>query len=395
MRKNFDVVVVGGGVVGASTAFHLKKLGARSVLLLEAGQICSGGTAKSCAICRSHYSIATNTILTLKTLEMFRHFRDWLEDDEAESGFVNSGYLILSRDGEMTEQMQANLDVQTNVGAATTLIEKEEAHEHHPLLNLDDVGVIGYEPHSGFADPYLTTASFARAAHGLGVEVRTETPVEGLLVNHGRVIGVRTAGEDIHSDTVISAVGPWTPQLLDAFDLDLHLEISRHIVMTLRAADAYGFTLPIVKDLTTENKMYFRPSSGGVVLLGTGDHGDSVDGPEHLDENVSSDFVSRQGERLTHRMPSFADAVLIDTWVGPYDITPDWNPVLGAVPGVDGLIVAYGFSGHGFKLGPALGRVLAQVTLGLSSDVDISAYSLARFGAGRLLTGNYGIGSIS
>jgi sarcosine oxidase subunit beta len=151
----------------------------------------------------------------------------------------------------------------------------------------------------------------------------------------------------------------------------------------------------VVKDLVVENKMYFRPATGGVVLVGTGDHGDPVDDADALDENVSTDFIELQGGQVARRMPSFADAAVTDSWVGAYDITPDWNPVLGPSEGVDGLHIAYGFSGHGFKMAPAVGRMLAKTVLGETPEIDITPYRLGRFADGAMLTGAYGVGSIS
>ncbi len=141
--------------------------------------------------------------------------------------------------------------------------------------------------------------------------------------------------------------------MTDPLGVEIPLEVSRHIVLTFRGAEPYGQALPVVKDLTTENKMYFRPSSGGVVLVGTGDHGDPIESAEVLDENVADDFVLHQGGQAA------AWAALTASWVAPYDITPDWNPVLGPAPAVEGLLLAYSFSGLDFKLAPAVGKVLA------------------------------------
>ena len=395
MPETFDAIVIGAGVVGASTAFHLAKLGGLKVCVVDRGPVGGGGTAKSCAIVRSHYSVPSNTALTLRSLEMFDSFAEWLEDTDAESGFVNSGYLIVAPEGDFAEKLRGNLAMQADVGAETFQVTREEALERHPLLALDDAAVIGYEPKSGYADPYLTTASFIRAARAKGAVVETDRAVESLIVEGGCVRGVRTARGDIHAGLVISAIGPWTRSLTDTIGLDIPLEVSRHIVLTFGAAAPYGAELPVIKDLTTANKMYFRPASGGVVLVGTGDHGDPVDDPEAMDENVAEDFVLLQGGQLAHRMPSFAGAAPTANWVGPYDITPDWNPVLGPAPGGDGLTLAFGFSGHGFKLAPAVGLTLAQQMLGQDMDVDIGAYRLERFAEGKLLIGAYGIGSIS
>ena len=395
MSESFDVAVIGGGVVGASTAFHLAKLGGARVVLLERGEICSGGTAKSCAIIRSHYSVPSNTALTLKSLEIFSDFAAAVEDDEADCGFVNSGYLIVAGPGKFAENLSSNLAMQAGVGAETFAIDDKQALDLHPLLNLSDVVAIGYEPNSGYADPYLTTSGFIAAARKRGVDVRPGSRVTGIATEGGKATGVETTGGVVHADAVVSAVGPWTPDVVDGLGLDLGLEVSRHIVLTFRVAEDYARTTPIVKDLTTENKMYFRPASGGVVLVGTGDHGDPVTGPDAMDENVDDDFVLLQGGQIAHRMPSFAEAELTASWIGPYDITPDWNPVLGPVPDIDGLHMAYGFSGHGFKLSPAVGKCLAQTVLGQAPDVDIAPYRLGRFADGALLTGAYGIGSIS
>jgi glycine/D-amino acid oxidase-like deaminating enzyme len=399
MTETFDAVVIGAGVVGAATAFHLAKLGGLKVCVVDRGPVCGGGTAKSCAIVRSHYSVPSNTALTLRSLEMFDAFAAWLEDDEAESGFVNSGYLIVAPEGDFADKLRGNLAMQAHVGAETFLVSREEALERHPLLALDDAAVIGYEPKSGYADPYLTTTSFIRAARAKGAVVETECAVEGLIVEGGRVRGLRTARGEIHAGLVISAIGPWTRSVTDGIGLDIPLEVSRHIVLTFGTCAPYAAELPVIKDLTTANKMYFRPASGGVVLVGTGDHGDPIADlgadPGAIDENVAEDFVLLQGGQLAHRMPSFAAAAPTADWVGPYDITPDWNPVLGPAPGIDGLSLAFGFSGHGFKLAPAVGLTLAQQALGQDMDVDISAYGLERFADGKLLVGAYGVGSIS
>ncbi len=395
MAESYDVVVIGGGVMGAATAFHLAKLRPGRVALFERGQLCGGGTAKSCAILRTHYSIPTNTQLAVKSLEVFRDFPHVLEDDEADCGFVNCGYLILGGDGGTADKLRANLALQAGQGAETLAISREEARARHPLLALEDVAAIGYEPRSGYADPYLTTMGFLKAARRLGVVVQSERPVEGLLRRGERIGGVRTPQGEVEAGAVVALIGPWTAELGRWIGVDLPLEVSRHIVLTFRAAAPYQRTLPVVKDLTTENKMYFRPASGGVALVGSGDHGDPLERADDIDDWVELDFIVHQGAQLGHRMPSFAAARFVVSWTGPYDITPDWNPVLGAVPGLDGLTVGFGFSGHGFKLAPAIGKVLAQSVLGLEPEVDIAPYRLARFAEGEPLSGAYGIGSIS
>ena len=156
MGTSYDMLVVGAGVVGASAAYHLARLGGAKVGVVDRGTVCSGGTAKSCAIVRSHYSIASNTELTLASLEMFRDFPAYLSDPEVESGFVNSGYFIVAGEGDFAERLKGNLEMQAGVGAETFVIDKAEARRLHPDLRLDDAAVIGYEPNSGYADGVVT-----------------------------------------------------------------------------------------------------------------------------------------------------------------------------------------------------------------------------------------------
>jgi glycine/D-amino acid oxidase-like deaminating enzyme len=219
-------------------------------------------------------------------------------------------------------------------------------------------------------------------------------PVQELIVEHGRVRGVRTKSGSVLADLVVVAVGPWTNDLMDALDIELPLATYRHTVFTLRSPEPYRRDLPIVKDLTVENKMYFRPESG-MILVGTGDYGTPIDDPDHMDVQPDEDLVVRQARQVARRVRGFDDPDVIGCWFGPYDVTPDWNPVVDAAPGVEGLHMAFGFSGHGFKLAPMVGRVLAQSVLGLQTDIDIRAYRFSRFAEGRQLVGAYGIGSIS
>lgn len=166
-------------------------------------------------------------------------------------------------------------------------------------------------------------------------------------------------------------------------------------VITLKIDQPYQPHWPIVKDLTTPDKIYFRPETGGVVLAGTGDHGDPIADPDTLTDEVDLAHVDHIGGLISRRMPAFAEAKYTAGWTGPYDITPDWKPLVGPVPGADGLYIATGFSGHGFKLAPTIGEALAQTVLGLEPRVPIDMDDMARFGKGQALHGAYGIGSIS
>jgi glycine/D-amino acid oxidase-like deaminating enzyme len=180
----------------------------------------------------------------------------------------------------------------------------------------------------------------------------------------------------------------------DPLGIKLPLDLYRHTVLTLAGAVPYRRDLPIVKDLTVENKMYFRPQSD-TVLVGTGDAGVEINDPDDMDVTADQRLVSLQVAQVVNRLPSFQGAQIAGAWFGPYDVTPDWNPVMDFAPGIGGLVLSFGFSGHGFKLAPALGRLLAQLALGQPQDLDLGPYSLSRFAEGRQLLGAYGGGSIS
>ncbi len=232
-------------------------------------------------------------------------------------------------------------------------------------------------------------------AKDLGVSVRTDTPVTGLRLNGG-MKQVQTPAGTLEAPIVVVVAGPWTNDIGQMIGLTFPYEVSRHKVITLKITQPYDLDWPTVKDLTTPTKVYFRPETGGVVLVGTGDHGDPIEDADSLrDDQVDMAHVERIGELMAHRMPSFADAQYTAGWTGPYDITPDWNPIIGAAPGYEGLFVGVGFSGHGFKMAPTVGESLAQTVLGLPVRVPIESYSPTRFAEGRTLHGAYGIGSIS
>lgn len=385
-----DYLILGGGLYGAAIAYNLARHGAQNVVMLERKELCAGGTAKSCAIVRTHYSITANLVHAVESLKIFADFDEQVGGDV---GWQRSGYLIVGPE-EHRQPMEAVFRAQNAHGIDTALLTPAEAREIHPLLSFHDVGVIGYDSFTGYADPHLTTTAYARRARDLGVTIRTHTPAAGLRLGH-RAHTVHTPAGDFQAAHVILAAGPWTNAIAAAAGLEFPYEISRHKVITLKIARPYEPHWPTVKDLTTPDKIYFRPETGGVVLVGTGDHGDPIADADTLTDHVDMAHVERIDRLITNRMPAFVEAECTAGWTGPYDITPDWNPLLGPVPGVAGLFVAVGFSGHGFKLAPTLSASLAQTVLGHTPDLSIAEYGVDRFARGHLLRGAYGIGSIS
>jgi sarcosine oxidase subunit beta len=194
---------------------------------------------------------------------------------------------------------------------------------------------------------------------------------------------------------VISTQNIWAQELAQWTGIQVPLLPERHKVMALQGPEAYTYAMPVYKDLGSAGMLYCRSYGGQQMLVSEGTAGEALSGPDNTQGDVSMDDVMHVGEQVAERFPSFAEAGLASSWTGVYDVTPDWNPVLGAVPDVPGLVVGFGFSGHGFKLSPAVGRVLAQQALGLPTDVPLAPYALERFRTGQLLHGRYGSGAVA
>jgi glycine/D-amino acid oxidase-like deaminating enzyme len=393
--ERFDAIVIGGGVIGTSIACHLARFGAGRVLLLEQGTLGSGTSAQSSCIVRTHYSVPINVALSRAALAIFGDFPNYLNDAEAECGLNRCGLMLLAPEGGRAEALRATLAVQRAAGIMASEITPDEARQIHPLLDLGDEPVIGWEPSAGYADAYLTLSAYVRAARRAGAVLREGVTVTGLARDGARVIGVETAHGSIGAGLVVSAQNMWSRELGRWLSVDVPLTLSRHRVMTLESPRAYHNRLPVVMDWTVQDGIYFRCYGGRQVMVGDTADGEIIAEPDNEQADVPLDHVADIGEKLARRMPAFADAGLAASWTGIYDVTPDWNPVLGPLPGIEGLFVAFGFSGHGFKLSPMIGRIVAQAALGLPPDLSIAPYSIERFAKGHLLLGSYGASVVS
>jgi len=393
--ERFDAIVIGGGVTGASIACHLALFGAGRVLLLERGTIGSGTTAQSSCIVRTHYSVAENAALAHASLAILRDLRGYLDDEDADCGLNPCGLMLLAPDGPRAAALRETLAVQRALGIDAQELTVTEARAIHPLLDLDDHPVIGWEPGAGYADAYLTLSAFVRAARRRGVTVREEVAVTGLLFDGPRVVGVATSHGPVAAAIVVSAQNIWSRELGAWTGVDIPLAMSRHAVMTFEAETPYGPKLPVVMDWTAGEPIYFRCYGGTQALVGDTGDGEPLATPDTEQADVSLEHIATIGESFGRRVPSFASAGFARAWTGVYDVTPDWNPILGPLPEIAGLYVAFGFSGHGFKLSPIVGRIVAQAALGLVPDFALGPYAIERFTQGRLLVGGYGASVVS
>jgi sarcosine oxidase subunit beta len=395
MKAAHDAIVIGAGVIGVSIAYHLAALGARNVVVLDRGPIGAGTSSQSSGILRTHYSVPENVELARRSWQVFDSFAAYLDDDEASAGLVKCGYLIAAPDGPKLAPLREALLAQQAKAITVQLLAADEAALRLPICRFDDAALIGFEPEAGFADAYLVASAFARAARRRGVKIVEGVEVEGLVREDGRVVGVETSRGRFTGATVVSAQNIWARDIERWTGIATPVRAERHGVLALAGAESYTFAMPVYKDLGSPGMLYCRSYGGTHMLVSEGGAGETLAEPDNEQGDIPVDDVLRVGAQVAERFPSYADAGLASSWTGVYDVTPDWNPVLGRLPDVPGLVVAYGFSGHGFKLSPAVGRVLAQEVLGLPTDVSLAPYAHERFRSGKLLRGRYGSGAVS
>jgi sarcosine oxidase subunit beta len=387
MARTADVIIIGGGVTGASTAYHLTRRGVRDVILVDKGTVASGGTGKSSACVRQHYSTAETCRMIRYSLEFFQHFAERV--DGASCGFRHTGYL-LGVDDKMRVPMETSVALQRSVGIDTRLISPTEMREIEPRLRADDLVAGCYEPASGYCNPVETAQGFARAARNAGARILEDTAVVGLLVDGDHIRGVRTTGGDIQAPVVVNAAGLWSAPLAAMAGVALPIHICRHKISIVSWPEADRRPHPMVYDFVTN--IYTRPELGEHILVGGLDVEESQDAvdPDAYKEGVSLDESTDALARVSHRFPVLAEGHIARGYAGCFDVTPDWHPILDRV-GPTGYHVAAGFSGHGFKLSPAVGHMTATLVLdGPSGHPDLPTFRLSRFAEGKPIRGTYG-----
>jgi len=386
-NRTADVVIIGGGVTGASTAYHLTRRGVRDVVLVDKGTVASGGTGKSSACVRQHYSTAETCRMIRYSLEFFQHFAERV--DGASCGFRHTGYL-LGVDDKMRVPMEASVALQRSVGIDTRPVSPDDIREIEPRLRTEDWVAGCYEPESGYCNPVETAQGFARAARARGARILEETEVLGVLSEGSRVTGVRTSRGDIQSPRVVNAAGLWGARVGAMVGLDIPISVCRHKISIVGWPEAARRPHPMVYDFVTN--IYTRPEMSEHILVGGLDADEAHDlaDPDQYREGVSLDESGEALARVSHRFPVLADGHIARGYAGCFDVTPDWHPILDRV-GPEGSYVAVGFSGHGFKLSPAVGHMMAALIAdGPTGHPDLPTFRLARFAEGKPIRGTYG-----
>jgi glycine/D-amino acid oxidase-like deaminating enzyme len=379
------VAIIGGGLEGLSVAWALSRRGVTEIEDFERDVVGSGFTAKSSGIIRCHYGVPSIAAMAWRSLAVLADAGASLD---ADIGFHRCGYLVAVGE-ENVAPLRANVAMQQNLGIDVELVDAGCAHGLFPQLRVDDCAAFAYEPLAGYADGYQTAQAFGQAARREGCRIRQSTPVARIEENGGRVTGVvLTNGDHVNADAVVVAAGPWSPALVAPLGIDLPIRTQREQVMIVDPGQPLG-AVPVLSDLVS--LQYLRPERQEL-LLGNSDHQapEWVD-PDRYDNTLDDDYAVEAIEKFAHRFPGLADAALSSSYAGCYDVTPDYNPVIGPAP-IEGLYLCAGFSGHGYKISPAVGDLLADLICdGVSHDPDVAAedFRLDRFARGELLTSRH------
>ena len=379
MDRPVDVAIVGGGVVGASAAFHLAAAGAGRVLLLERADHLAAGSTGACAGgFRHQFSSEVNVRLSQASVPMITGFT---QEHGLPLDVHQDGYLFLVRSETLWRDYLAANELHRSLGVEAEILSPEEAVAMIP--GIDPEGLVGatFGPRDGIADPSGLTQGYATLARRAGAEIELGVDVSGVRVQGGRVLGVETERGPVDAGVVIDAAGPWAVALAASAGVQLPLEpIPRHVLVTGSFRGAPSRRTLVID---AETSFYFHREGEGV-LMGMGS------AHERPSFSLTPDEAFVAGELLPTAVrvfPPLEEAAVEHSWVGLYEMTPDRHPVIGPAPGVDGFYLANGFSGHGFQHAPIVGKLLAEMIVdGVARTVDVSSLGLERFAQGGLVS---------
>lgn len=372
--RTADIVIIGGGVHGASLAYHLARKKAGRVLLVEKKFIASGPTGRSTALVRRFYAMDFFTRTASAAAEMFRNWKDVVGGDGT-PGYQEVGMLALAG-ADKAPHLRHNALQAQKLGAGVRLITPDEVKALVPAISVDDVALASYEAQSGYADPSSTANALANRARDLGATLVQWREVEAIRTAGGKVTGVRSQGEDIDAPVVVNCAGLYADRLLRPLGIEVSIKPERHQMCFFRRPGGFG-THPAVADLV--QMTYMRPEHGDLTIHGKLSYDEIVD-PDAWNEGVDADQIVKNAELIAHRFPVMEHGLAMGGYSGLYDATPDHHPVLGAIPEYGGLFADFGWSGHGFKHSPFIGDIMSDVVLhGRARDYDLTPFRWSRF----------------
>jgi sarcosine oxidase subunit beta len=375
MQKTADIVIIGGGIIGVSIAYYLGKMGAKNVVLFEKDLIGMGSTGLCAGGIRRQWSTEVNMHFALKAFEVFQNFE---EEFGASPEFHQIGYLFLARDEEELGTFKKNIELQNRFGVPSKLLTREEVKKAWSFLNVEDVVGGAFCDTDGYAGPSEVTNAIAKGARRHGAKILEKMEVTSIEVAKDRIVSVTTKEGSVETHTVVDAAGPYAANVGKLAGVEIPVNPIRRQLFVTDPFDKIPPSVPLTIDYN--QNFYFRREGECVLLSGPQDDKPSF--------NLTTDFDAMvvTAEKSMHRVPVFEKANIARGWAGLYEISPDNHAILGKIPEVEGLILAVGFSGHGFQHGPTAGMAIAELIWnGKSEIIDITPLALTRFKEGKVI----------
>ncbi len=374
LPSSADIVIVGGGVMGASAAYHLAKCGVKNIVLLEKEEFFGTGATGRCAGgVRYQFSTDINVKLSIESLPMIERFKEEIGQDV---NYRKCGYLLIATDEKDAATFRHNVEMQNSLGVQTELLSGDEVRARLPLMKFEDALVGTWNPQDGLVDPNSVVAGYVSAAQKLGVKALNNAEVTGIRISGDQIEAVETSQGAIQTRMVLNAAGPWAGLIGQMAGVEIPIVPIRRQWFTTDALKEVPEDFPFVIDFA--QSLYFHREAEGL-LIGMSNQ----DEKPGLDQSVDEEFEFVNLEAAIERMPLLERASRASHWAGLYEVTPDAHPIFGGCE-LKGFTICAGFSGHGFMHGPVAGKLMTEYIMdGQFSTVDVSMLDLARFQEGR------------
>jgi sarcosine oxidase subunit beta len=369
MKNTSDVLIIGAGVIGCSTAYHLAKIGLSDISVMEMEGVASGSTSKSASMLSLQF--LEDALLAQMARYSYDRYMGFEEEIGSPIDFRKIGWIYVATE-ETEDQLQSHARTLETLDIATKILTTAELKELCPQLHTDDIELATWGAEDGIVDAYMISSGYMKRARQLGVRLYEGVRATNILVEAGAVRGVMTTEGLIDTRVVINAGGPWAPEIGGWVNVDIPLRNSARTVVVTGATPEIPRRHPFVEDLTAE--WYFRPEGDGV-LMATG-----MRQVEGVDDRLDHEMVDANIQAAMHRVPVLEQADMLTAWTGVRPLTPDGRPIIGAVPNIEGLILNCGWGGMGIIQAPVAGQLVAElVTKGRAVTFDLEAMSLERF----------------
>ncbi|MCL2628811.1 MAG: FAD-binding oxidoreductase [Oscillospiraceae bacterium] len=375
MKKSYDIVIIGGGIIGCSLAFELSKRGQKDVLVIEREYLTSGSTGRCGAGIRKQWGSEINAVLAMESTEIFENLEQYT-GYERSCGLNQGGYLIVAYTSKEWEQFQKNLEMQHRLGINSLALDLDGIKEVVPHINTD--GMLGacFCASDGHADPFHCTYAYAGGAKRNGVDIETYTTVTGFDTENGKISTVKTNKGDVKTNMVINCTGGYAPQLAAMVGDELPIYPERHqILITEPVAHIMN---PMV--VSFHHHFYVQQTPHGSVIMGIGDPSE----PVGTSTTSSWQYLETNAYVVTQTLPAFRSLQVVRQWAGSYEMTPDRHPIINEAETAKGFYTMGGFSGHGFMVAPRIAILMANHLTGMADKLDINMFSTERFKTGNL-----------